>query len=689
MKQLLSLFLTLLLIGIASDLRARAIQQPTGTLSGTVRGSDGQPLPGATATISGVGPSRTATTNPDGSFSFSGLPVGTYTIKVELEGFATIDQPNVVVGRDKETKLDLSLSVAIEDAITVTSESPLITGVGEVQKLPNGTGIVGAMFKSKVPVDRVEMKVPARLGFGIKASYLPKDWKAETREDVVPQDVMPQDVIKMSGPPRLEIPARFTIEGWNRQLEEFFKKLVEFNFGLGKLNFRTVKLDFKPTEPVKPVTPAQAAELPEVIRPGSSFSISPKVGYENGTWKLSIGNDVFNSYLARNPAVISSNDVRKALDLALRKEFDPAMFGFGSGTEQSPPRLGFHIPAGITLPPDGKISLTYQNEYGDTTALGEASTRLLGRLPHSVLDPPRLFRCTPKIFQNRSLCVCGFFPNSFSRSQLLLDGKRLDLPRSGSTDMVVFLAENLSPGKHVISWDMTGFASFFDPEPFRTKPSSSEQVEFVVLVVQGSIDQNKLLSGQRTDMRLRIIGTDEKLPIELENTTTEVIELEGGARQVIKTSGGNNNTLQRWVKAQHTGMREAKFNINYRLTLPPCPCNPDETEKAQTVGGNVSKPPDDPQGSQVTQPRKDCELILSQYNALSVEYGKLQSDIKRVLESCDRLDDGTTVGKGNRDNCRITVGVGNVRALDRAAQLREQMLDLLAEYRDCVSQGGN
>ena len=53
--------------------------------------------------------------------------------------------------------------------------------------------------------------------------------------------------------------------------------------------------------------------------------------------------------------------------------------------------------------------------------------------------------------------MCGFFPSSFSRGQLLLDGKRLNVPESGSADMVVFHPESLTPGKHVVTWDVDNF----------------------------------------------------------------------------------------------------------------------------------------------------------------------------------------------------------------------------------------
>jgi hypothetical protein len=459
------------------------------------------------------------------------------------------------------------------------------------------------------------------------------------------------------------------------RLGEFFKKPVEFKLSLGKLDYGSFKVDFETSPPAKQVTPAQAAEIPETIRYDSLFLITPKKDFTDGTWRMGIDGKWYEAYHDAEPRFIEDAAIESAKSV-------PPVY---------PTAPGHWVVFGVPGPKHGdknaKVSFQFLNDLGETIVTGEANTKLLPPLTYGpVSPPPHLFNCTPKILQGRTVCVCGFFPTVFSQSQLLVDGKPLGRPLSGATDMVVFQPENLAPGKHVISWNVAGFDRFANPEPRRMKPAATEQIEFVVLLVQGSIDQNKLLSGQRTDMHLRIIGTDEKLPIELENTTPNVIELEGGIKQVVNTSGGSDNNLKRGVKAQKTGMPTANFNINYRLTLTPCPCNPGETEKA-ALGGTVTKPPNDPPGDQPKEPRKDCELILLQYNALSVEYGKLQTDIKRVLDSCDRFDDGTIAGRNNRDRCRVATGLGNLRPLARADQLREQMLDLLAAYREC--RGGN
>src|SRR6185503_7424342 len=109
---------------------------------------------------------------------------------------------------------------------------------------------------------------------------------------------------------------------------------------------------------------------------------------------------------------------------------------------------------------------------------------------------------------------------------------------------------------HVIEWNMEGFKPpNYTELGSRKPPSNLEQVEFVLLEVQGNIDQNALFTGQGTTLRLKIVGSEEKLQLQLNNTTPDVIDLEGGVSQVVTTSGGANNTVEKKVK----GIKRGKF----------------------------------------------------------------------------------------------------------------------------------
>jgi hypothetical protein len=79
-------------------------QVVNGTISGSVVDSTGGVLPGATvtATETATGVSRNTVTNLDGVFRIEALPVGGYTIKVEMSGFSPINVtlPNPLSGRE-------------------------------------------------------------------------------------------------------------------------------------------------------------------------------------------------------------------------------------------------------------------------------------------------------------------------------------------------------------------------------------------------------------------------------------------------------------------------------------------------------------------------------------------------------------------------------------------------------------
>jgi carboxypeptidase family protein len=101
-------------------------QLQTGNLYGTVTDEQGAALPGVTVTLTGGGAPQVQVTNAQGQFRFLGLGPGSYDLKAELEGFSTIDYPNIAINIGRNTQIEVKLSAAVEDVITVTAESPLL-----------------------------------------------------------------------------------------------------------------------------------------------------------------------------------------------------------------------------------------------------------------------------------------------------------------------------------------------------------------------------------------------------------------------------------------------------------------------------------------------------------------------------------------------------------------------------------
>lgn len=101
-------------------------QAQTGNLFGTVMDEQGSALPGVTVTLTGSAAPQVQVTNASGEFRFVGLGPGAYQLKAELEGFSTIEYPNITINIARNTTIEVTLSAAVEDVITVTTESPLL-----------------------------------------------------------------------------------------------------------------------------------------------------------------------------------------------------------------------------------------------------------------------------------------------------------------------------------------------------------------------------------------------------------------------------------------------------------------------------------------------------------------------------------------------------------------------------------
>jgi Carboxypeptidase regulatory-like domain/TonB dependent receptor len=129
-----SFALVLILIGSVV-----VIGQSTATLKGTITDEKGAVVPGAkvTATNQATSVERTSESDSEGNYQLAALPVGTYTIKVETQGFKTelVQNLAVEVGRTIERNFQLQVGTVAEN-ISVTAEAPIIenatTSVGTV-----------------------------------------------------------------------------------------------------------------------------------------------------------------------------------------------------------------------------------------------------------------------------------------------------------------------------------------------------------------------------------------------------------------------------------------------------------------------------------------------------------------------------------------------------------------------------
>ncbi|HXO43071.1 MAG TPA: TonB-dependent receptor, partial [Thermoanaerobaculia bacterium] len=101
-------------------------QLQTGNLYGKVSDQTGAALPGVTVTLDTGEAPQVQVTNAQGEFRFLSLAPANYKIKAELQGFSPVEYPHIVINVGRNTNIEVTMNSAVEDVITVTSESPLL-----------------------------------------------------------------------------------------------------------------------------------------------------------------------------------------------------------------------------------------------------------------------------------------------------------------------------------------------------------------------------------------------------------------------------------------------------------------------------------------------------------------------------------------------------------------------------------
>ena len=117
----LSRLLFLCLLAVPRPLAAAGPElEPSGSLGGVVRTSDGLALPGVAVVVQGSASERRVTTGPDGSFRMA-LAAGSYTLAVDAPGL-TLQAPGAVSVGAGETRQDLVLAPApVKERVVVSA----------------------------------------------------------------------------------------------------------------------------------------------------------------------------------------------------------------------------------------------------------------------------------------------------------------------------------------------------------------------------------------------------------------------------------------------------------------------------------------------------------------------------------------------------------------------------------------
>ena len=116
----------LLMLALAAPALA---QETRGSIEGVVKDASGGVLPGVLVEIKNTksGALTSATTDERGFYRFPALPVGTYTITAQLQGFNNAQRADVLLTIGQQLKADLTLTVgSVSESVSVKAEAPIV-----------------------------------------------------------------------------------------------------------------------------------------------------------------------------------------------------------------------------------------------------------------------------------------------------------------------------------------------------------------------------------------------------------------------------------------------------------------------------------------------------------------------------------------------------------------------------------
>ena len=124
-----NLFYSVLLVCLLADASFGQSDIGGATLNGAIVDSSGANVSNAkvTASNAATGFARTTSSNEAGLYTFSRLPVGTYDVSVEIQGFKLAKRTGVQLGIGAVATLNISLEVgAVQEQVTVTADVPVV-----------------------------------------------------------------------------------------------------------------------------------------------------------------------------------------------------------------------------------------------------------------------------------------------------------------------------------------------------------------------------------------------------------------------------------------------------------------------------------------------------------------------------------------------------------------------------------
>src|SRR6185436_13858456 len=119
-----------LVVGIAAILLPAVALAQEGQIAGTVRDTSGGVIPGVT--VEATSPAliekvRTTTSDANGQYRLTNLPVGTYTVTFTLSGFTSQRHDNVLLSSGFTAPVNTVMTVGgLQEAVVVTGVTPTV-----------------------------------------------------------------------------------------------------------------------------------------------------------------------------------------------------------------------------------------------------------------------------------------------------------------------------------------------------------------------------------------------------------------------------------------------------------------------------------------------------------------------------------------------------------------------------------
>src|SRR5574340_250010 len=120
----------LLLFSTAILFRPAFGQEVSAGITGRVTDPAGAAVVGAAVSAKDVnrGTVWPTKTNEEGIYAFPRIPVGTYEVKVEAQGFKTAVRPGVTLELNQRARIDVALELGtLAESVQVSGEAPLLS----------------------------------------------------------------------------------------------------------------------------------------------------------------------------------------------------------------------------------------------------------------------------------------------------------------------------------------------------------------------------------------------------------------------------------------------------------------------------------------------------------------------------------------------------------------------------------